>query len=292
MSIRHPHHPRLIFFACILAGLLIAAAIWNASVVTYSRGQNAAAGGSDATSTEADLYVPPAPVPGPNSTPIYTYIEVVDSCSPYYQGTCVNLRGGPGANFPSVAKLRNGVVLKVAEIVQADGETWYKIAQDAEVRYPERITSDWYVSGSVVRAFNDDGDHLLTGDVAPTSKRILVDVSDEMLYAYDGDTLFMKSPISTGLEFTPTPRGEFTIFKITPSRYMQGPIEGVSDQSYDLPGVPWNLYFTYGGAVIHGAYWHDHFGEPWSHGCVNLPLDAAQKLYEWVTIGTKVTVRD
>ena len=73
---------------------------------------------------------------------------------------------------------------------------------------------------------------------------------------------------------------------------MQGPVPGVSDDAYDLPGVPWDLYFTHGGAVIHGAYWHDKFGEPWSHGCVNLPLQKAKELYLWADVGTPVTVQD
>ena len=73
---------------------------------------------------------------------------------------------------------------------------------------------------------------------------------------------------------------------------MQGPLPGISDQYYDLPGVPWNLYFTEQGAVIHGAYWHDHFGERWSHGCVNLPAEVAHKLYEWADLGTPVIVQD
>jgi lipoprotein-anchoring transpeptidase ErfK/SrfK len=113
-----------------------------------------------------------------------------------------------------------------------------------------------------------------------------------MLYAYDGDTLYMQEAISTGLELTPTPRGVFTVYRMTPSRYMQGPIPGISDQYFDLPGVPWNLYFTPEGAVIHGAYWHDRFGSPWSHGCVNLPPEKAKKLYAWAEIGTKVVVQD
>jgi hypothetical protein len=111
-------------------------------------------------------------------------------------------------------------------------------------------------------------------------------------YAYDGDELFMQEPISVGLEGTPTPRGTFKVYTMIPSRYMQGPIPEVSDQYYDLPGVPWNLYFTKDGAVIHGAYWHDHFGQPWSHGCVNLPPQKAKELYLWADIGTTVTVQN
>jgi lipoprotein-anchoring transpeptidase ErfK/SrfK len=74
---------------------------------------------------------------------------------------------------------------------------------------------------------------------------------------------------------------------------MQGPLPNLSDrQIYDLPGVPWNLYFTQGGAVIHGAYWHDSFGSVYSHGCVNLPVSVAQVLYIWADLGTKVIVED
>jgi len=229
------------------------------------------------------------------TTPLYKYIEVVDGCGPYYDtGTCVNMRSGPGTEYPIVARLRTGVVLRVADdaVTAQDGSVWYKIVFATKLLYPERVQGDLFVAASAVNLFLDDGDHLLTATSTPTTKHILVDVSDQMLYAYDGDTLFMEEPVSTGLELTPTARGTFTVFKMTPSRYMQGPIPGVSDQVYDLPGVPWDLYFTQDGAVIHGAYWHDHFGEPWSHGCVNLPPQKAKELYLWAEVGMKVTVQD
>ena len=95
-----------------------------------------------------------------------------------------------------------------------------------------------------------------------------------------------------GLNFPPPPRGKFSIYRMPPSRYMQGPLPGVSDQYYDLPGVPWDLYFTKDGAVIHGAYWHDKFGQQWSHGCVNLPVEKAKELYAWASIGIPVIVKD
>lgn len=62
---------------------------------------------------------------------------------------------------------------------------------------------------------------------------------------------------------------------------MQGPIPGLSDQYYDLPGVPWDLYFTSDGGAIHGAYWHNNFGTPMSHGCVNEPLANAEQIFAW-----------
>ncbi|MFZ2555971.1 MAG: L,D-transpeptidase family protein [Minisyncoccia bacterium] len=234
--------------------------------------------------------VPPSIPEGP---PLYPYIEILDSCGPRYDAECVNMREGPGEEYPVVAKLRRGIVLKVAEAVLVSGRTWYKIAVDEEIRYPERVTSEWYVAAEMANLIRDDGDHrLVIGDTATSSKHIIVDRSDQMLYAYDGETLFMETAISTGLELTPTPRGTFAIYKMTPSRYMQGPDPELGGDDYDLPGVPWNLYFTSGGAVIHGAYWHDSFGRPWSHGCVNVPLDKAKELYLWANIGTKVIVRD
>lgn len=222
------------------------------------------------------------------------YIEIIDGCGPYHDGgACVNVRSGPGTDFPAVLKLRTGIVLKVDSVVQGDTHTWYRVVFDEWVRYPDRIGSEWYVAGDFVRLFEDESAGEL-GDATPppTEKYILIDRTIQRLFAWDGETLFMELPISTGLDLTPTPRGIFRVYKKTPTRYMQGPLPGISDQYYDLPGVPWNLYFTNEGGAIHGAYWHDKFGSQWSHGCVNLPLDKARQLYGWAELGTKVIVRD
>jgi len=225
------------------------------------------------------------------SEKLFQYIEIENACDWTEVGTCVNMRSGPGDQYPVVARLRNGIVLEVGESVVVDGQTWYKIIF-GNISYPDRVDGDLYVAQTdSVTLFTDTGDQFSSWINASSTKHIVVDISKEMLYAYDGDTLFMQGPISTGLEFTPTPVGNFFIFKKTPSRYMQGPIPGVSDQYYDLPGVPWDLYFTKDGSVIHGAYWHNKFGQPWSHGCINLPLDQAKKLYYWADAGTPVLVQ-
>ena len=233
--------------------------------------------------------IPISTTPDPK---MYQYIEVTDSCDWQFIGTCVRMRSGPGTQYSVVLHLRTGVVLKVESIVQGDGQTWYKISTNEDIAYPERIKSGWYVAASNVKLFTDVGDLETTAGInASSSKQIVVDLSQELLYAYDGNNLFMVEPISTGLELTPTITGTFYIFKKTPSRYMQGPTPG-STQLFDLPGVPWDLYFTISGDVIHGAYWHDKFGQPWSHGCVNLPPDQAKELYAWADLGTPVTVQN
>jgi lipoprotein-anchoring transpeptidase ErfK/SrfK len=166
---------------------------------------------------------------------------------------------------------------------------------EEEVRYPKRVAGDLYVAADVdsVRPFDDVGNlYLDKKTVASTTKRIVVSLSKQMLSAYDGGTLFMQESVSTGLAFTPTPTGEFTVYKKMPSRYMQGSLLGLSRQYYDLPGVPWNLYFTLDGMVIHGTYWHNSFGKKWSHGCVNLSSQKAKELYYWADLGTPVTVEE
>ncbi|MEY2664959.1 MAG: hypothetical protein RLZZ480_64 [Candidatus Parcubacteria bacterium] len=226
---------------------------------------------------------------------LFEYIRVINSCGPFYDGECLRVRSGPGTEYPVVYKLRDEVVLKVGGKVEHDGITWYKIVFDEWLRYPERLSGDWYVAADFVEVLLDEGDKTAWEDGTPTttSKKIIVDRSEQKLYAYDGEALFMETSISTGLELTPTPRGTFTIYKKTPSRYMQGPLPGLIDQqAYDLPGVPWNLYFTEGGAVIHGAFWHKSFGRPYSHGCVNMAPEEARQLYAWAELGTKVIVRD
>ncbi len=226
-------------------------------------------------------------------TILIEYVKVVDSCGTAFNGACVNVRSSPSTSAPIMFRARNGLVLKVTEKVEKEGKNWYKLSFKNEwLRYPERVTSNMYISADFVVPFFDKGTEDLTSSSPATSKHIVVDRSEQMLYAYEGEKLFMKEKVSTGIKLTPTPRGTFTVFKKTPSRYMQGPIPNISDHYYDLPGVPWNLYFTEEGAVIHGAYWHDKFGQVWSNGCVNLPLESAEKLYNWADVGTKIVVRD
>lgn len=289
---------------CLVVGLGIgvAIAVWRSpyTEMTVAHRVQAVAENQTASATPIPSPTPTQPVPANN------FIEITDSCGPHFEGACLSVRSGPGTEFPAVGKLRTGVVLAVATttVIGEDGSEWYHVVFNEWLRYPERVSGEWYVSAAYVRAFADDGTE--ESDTPRPSlleearkqlglasgKRIIVDRSEQKLYAYDGDTLYLTAPVSTGLDLTPTPRGTFTVYKKTPSRYMQGPLPGVSDQYYDLPGVPWNMYFTDEGGAIHGAFWHAEFGAQWSHGCVNLPLDTARTLYEWTPIGTPVLVRD
>lgn len=224
------------------------------------------------------------------------YAEIINSCNSYFAGECVNLRSKPNVKAKVFSPLRNGVTLKVLEKVEVDGISWYKIYFDEWVRYPDRIGKAAYIAADYVKIIEVKKEsskaNTINTEIDKTKiKKIVIDISTQTLYAYEGENIFMQEKVSTGLKGTPTPRGTFKIMSKTPSRYMQGPLPGISAQEYDLPGVPWVMYFTKEGGAIHGTYWHDNFGKKWSHGCVNLPTGLSEKLYAWTPLETLVIVK-
>lgn len=110
-------------------------------------------------------------------------------------------------------------------------------------------------------------------------KRIEVDLTTQRLYAYDGQTIKHIFAISSGNPWTPTVTGEFYIWGKVKAQRMSG--GSVADGSYyNLPNVPYVMFF-HKGYSFHGAYWHNDFGFPRSHGCVNLSIEDAKTLYYW-----------
>ncbi|MBI2611041.1 L,D-transpeptidase [Candidatus Kaiserbacteria bacterium] len=285
---------RTIRFSPLSAGAILAVAL--ASLVwLFLPTEAGPSDGPDVSATPQIVVQAHAEVVPPS--PLYEYVEIEMGCNYAYAGECVYSRAGPGEEYKIVNRLRKGIVLKVEGAALDELHLWYKVVFDEPLRYPERVVWNQYVAASDVRHFYADGVRELdlpaqAGGQASTTKRIIVDRSEQKLYAYEDEQLFIEVLISTGIELTPTPRGNFTVYKKTPTRYMQGPLPGISEKYYDLPGVPWNLYFTNEGGVIHGAYWHNSFSRRWSNGCVNLPLAEARTLYEWADIGTQVLVRD
>lgn len=216
------------------------------------------------------------------------YVQVTDGCKIVLSG-CLNVRSGPGTGFKKVQVLRIGAMVQVdKEVKGEDGRLWYRIKQDAPLRFPGRAKGSWFIAADYVKWVQVPEEPKVS-TLTDVGKRIVIDLSEQKLYAYEGDKLIMETFVSTGLKGTPTPKGEFKILSKKPSRYMQGPLPGMTDY-YDLPGVPWTMYFTWTGAAIHGAYWHDDFGHRHSHGCVNLPIDQSELIYIWARVGTKVSV--
>jgi len=116
---------------------------------------------------------------------------------------------------------------------------------------------------------------------ANTDERwIEVDLSDQKLYARNGNNIDYEFLISSG-KWAPTPTGEFRIWVKLKYTKMEGG-KKENNTYYYLPNVPYVQYF-YQGYGIHGAYWHNNFGQPMSHGCINMAIPDAEKLFYWTS---------
>ncbi len=220
------------------------------------------------------------------------YLEITTGCAITTDSTCVRAYANTSTSSSERAKLRIGTVLEIGSSTTSDGTKWYEIVFNEPLRYEERVALPWYVlaTSGITHRLKAPAD--LNENTPSTTKSLLVDRSEQTMTAYEGSKIIRTYTISTGLELSPTPRGVFTVYRMTPSRYMQGPIIGINTKYYDLPGVPWNLYFTKQGAVVHGAYWHNSFGRQYSSGCVNIKPSEAKELYDWAELGMTITVRD
>jgi LysM repeat protein len=118
---------------------------------------------------------------------------------------------------------------------------------------------------------------------APTSgKWIDINLATQSLVAYEGQRPVYWATVSTGLARTPTVKGRFRIYSKYRFTTMSGP-------GYRYTNVPYVMFF-YSGYSLHGTYWHNNFGHPMSHGCVNMRISDAQWLYNWAPVGTLVVV--
>lgn len=122
--------------------------------------------------------------------------------------------------------------------------------------------------------------------VGDNERWIDVNLTSQTLTAFEGDTVVLTSLISSGTWLHPTVTGQYRTYVKYESQTMNGYLLGYD---YYLEGVPHVMYF-YRDYAIHGAYWHNNFGTPMSHGCVNVNLTDAAWLYDWAPVGTLVNV--
>jgi hypothetical protein len=171
----------------------------------------------------------------------------------------------PGAEpAPGALKLPRYTFFEVYDAVEADdGWIWYNIGNDRWMRQtyvslvdktprPEEIGEDEYW--------------------------VEVDLYEQTFAAYEGDRLVYAGLVSSGLNRWPTNEGLFQVWDRQPATKMSG-AEGKVDY-YFIEDVPHTMYFD-DEIALHGAYWHDRFGYKHSHGCVNMPLRAAEWIYNW-----------
>ncbi len=176
--------------------------------------------------------------------------------------------------------------------------TAYTVQQGQELGL---IAKDYNVSIQDIMALNDisnpdviypgqeliipaAGEYVPEAPPAPTNigRSIVVSTENQRIYAYQDGQVVRTHLVSTGLPDTPTVHGDFKVYVKYTATDMSGP-------GYYLPHVPYTMYF-YQGYGIHGTYWHNAFGRPMSHGCVNLPTDEAQWFFDFASVGTPVRV--
>jgi lipoprotein-anchoring transpeptidase ErfK/SrfK len=166
-----------------------------------------------------------------------------------------------------------------------DGQPWYRLTS-------ELWNVDYHVPATHLRPIPDEELSPISPEVPAHEKRIEIVIADQSLTAYEGDQIVLRTRISSGIPSrlpgdngvpTATPRGEFNIYSKLPSKHMgQGRLTDDLDD-YVLLGVPWTSFFYHTGVALHGTYWHNNFGLPMSHGCINMRNHEAKWLFRWTT---------
>jgi hypothetical protein len=165
-------------------------------------------------------------------------------------------------------------VVQVYGSQEAEGITWVMIGPNEWLDYRQ-------VARVTPRTKPPEG--------IPTSRWIEVNLDEQTLAVYQDNKLIFATLTSTGIENLWTRPGIFKIYEKKDSEDMTG--SASADDYYHVEDVPWTMYFDEKRA-LHGAYWHDRFGYPNSHGCVNLSLGDSHWLYDWANLGDYVYVYD
>jgi hypothetical protein len=173
----------------------------------------------------------------------------------------------------------------VKDLRQRFDQPWYEITD-------ERLRVRYVVPAIHVRLIQPEELTPISPHVPADEKLIRVSIETQSLTAFEGDLPVFTATISTGIHTegptqngipTDTPLGSFYIGNKMPSRHMGDGKTSNDIYAYELPGVPWNMFFVSTGVAFHGAYWHDNFGYRMSAGCVNLRPEDAKWLYCWTT---------
>ena len=180
-----------------------------------------------------------------------------------------------------------------------DGSIWYRLLDD-------KFDQKYYVPAKHIRLISNEELAPLSPAVPMEDKRIEVRLGEQLLLAYESDRAVFATRVSTGgrrLSGTyTTPVGNFLTYHKRPTRHMAA--GDIASNGFDFPGVPWVTYITESGISFHGTYWHNDYGIPHSHGCINMAPQAAKWLYRWTmpvvppekllvygSVGTKVEIK-
>lgn len=157
-----------------------------------------------------------------------------------------------------------------------DGTPLYRILDD-------KWGLIFYVPARHLRLIPDEELSTISPDVPPEEKRLELDANNQIVTAYEFENPVFISKVASGAEFSNgnffTPAGRHYTKQKMPTRHMAA--GNLAYNGYDLPGVPWVSYITENGVAFHGTFWHNDYGRPRSHGCINMTPQASKWIYRW-----------
>lgn len=199
---------------------------------------------------------------------------------PYTQSMQFSNRYG----WNNIYRLYYGSVHWIRGIAEGpDKQPWYQVKDELN-------SALYFVPAIHMRPIPEEELAPISPDLPFMAKRIDVSLATQTLTCYENEKVVFQTSISSGVPSstpvkgipTATPKGDFNIQVKMPSKHM-GDGNLTSDlAAYELVGVPWDCFFTGQGHAFHGAYWHDNFGVPMSHGCINMRINEAKWLFRWV----------
>jgi hypothetical protein len=184
-----------------------------------------------------------------------------------------------------------GQTIWIDQIRQNNGFVEYRWNEDANGHgygygaYGEHF----WLDGAGVKVLSDVDVAPLSPDFDPNEKKILVDVTYQTLSCFEGNNEVYFCRISSGQKFDSTgavsnelatPIGDLSAWWKIISKNMTA---GSEQAGYSTPAVPWCTFISGEGVAIHGAFWHNDFGERRSHGCVNVTPEDAKWIFRWTT---------
>jgi lipoprotein-anchoring transpeptidase ErfK/SrfK len=157
-----------------------------------------------------------------------------------------------------------------------------------------RVNPNYYGGVDMLWAAGEAFRPLTADEIAPIhpdveNKRIEVDVTNQNLSCFEGDREVYFCRVSSGAKVNmygevvdswSTPLGDHMVTRKYLSLQMSG---GSTGAGYDLPGIGWTSIFATGGVAVHSTFWHNNYGDPMSHGCVNVSPKDAKWIFRWNT---------
>lgn len=202
----------------------------------------------------------------------------------------IQLERGASSNSWVSARLDEGLPLRLyySQVFWVDQ---IKTTEDGQVMY--HINPNFYGGVDMMWAPAEALRPITEEDISPINpdaenKRVVVDLLHQTLSCFEGNAEVYYCRISTGAKFDmygnvvdhwSTPIGKYKVSRKYVSLQMSG---GTTGAGYDLPGIGWTCIFATGGVAIHSTFWHNNFGDPMSHGCVNMTPEDARWVFRWL----------